>query len=538
MPSRGAQLDQLAFGERVFAAVDAAATPDATAALAAFPRYPTLMLTVERAGIRRPALYAALARHADRLSRIQGSEAPVALAQFQGALAVVARLARVRSIPQPAVERLAETLSAVRLGPNGYAGALAEWVRDDVLRALPPGGDADAVLLSALAGRPPAAIGSSAIIWEEHEYWFDPVASEARRLRRIRERLDAPTVDVALSQLAALYDTAFTRNTTDAALLSRVDAPLGEALLALAYAVALGNADGSARFARHLARRHDFGAHGKDPDARARAAWALPRQHFGSASPWHVDGAALALDVALAPLALQRIGTKPPSRTPALDSIQRDVWTVGAALVDPLELDDRTLDAIAASVARGRQRVADLACGGEDPETIAREIDMDGARVRAMRWARAHDAAAVGSFFSTIELFTLGGGTSDLRPWGVSALNFTGSLSTDVSPVHRTTALAGRPLLGLISIAAADLDLRVALVLRDLGLPAGLAPSLLAFAVRDFIDEVQPNDLDDWLTLVRAAQAVSRERIEDYVAAATSGGALVAAAPITDVHIR
>ena len=78
----------------------------------------------------------------------------------------------------------------------------------------------------------------------------------------------------------------------------------------------------------------------------------------------------------------------------------------------------------------------------------------------------------------------------------------------------------------------------MALALRDLALPAGLAPSVLAFAVRDFIDEVQPNDLDDWLTLARAAQAVSRERIEDYVAAATSSGPLVAVAPIRTVRIR
>jgi len=38
---------------------------------------------------------------------------------------------------------------------------------------------------------------------------------------------------------------------------------------------------------------------------------------------------------------------------------------------------------------------------------------------------------------------------------------------------------------------------------------------------------VRPSDHDDWLTLVRAAQAISRDRVEDYVAAITSGGALV-----------
>ena len=67
----------------------------------------------------------------------------------------------------------------------------------------------------------------------------------------------------------------------------------------------------------------------------------------------------------------------------------------------------------------------------------------------------------------------------------------------------------------------------MALVLRDLGLPAALTPYVLSAAVQDYIDEVRPADDDDWLTLVRAAQAIPRERIEDYVAAATAGGPLV-----------
>jgi hypothetical protein len=71
-----------------------------------------------------------------------------------------------------------------------------------------------------------------------------------------------------------------------------------------------------------------------------------------------------------------------------------------------------------------------------------------------------------------------------------------------------------------------DLNLRVAVVLHDLRLPAGLAKDVLLAATQDFIDETAPTDADDWLTLVRTAQALKRERVEDYVAALAAAGPL------------
>jgi len=57
-------------------------------------------------------------------------------------------------------------------------------------------------------------------------------------------------------------------------------------------------------------------------------------------------------------------------------------------------------------------------------------------------------------------------------------------------------------------------------------LPAALMKPVLAAAVDDFIHEARPTDPNDWLTLVRAAQAVGRERIEDYVSAVAADGPL------------
>jgi hypothetical protein len=58
-------------------------------------------------------------------------------------------------------------------------------------------------------------------------------------------------------------------------------------------------------------------------------------------------------------------------------------------------------------------------------------------------------------------------------------------------------------------------------------MPAALARVVLSAAMQDFIDEVQPTDDADWLTLARAAQAATREQVEDYLASATADGPLV-----------
>ena len=46
--------------------------------------------------------------------------------------------------------------------------------------------------------------------------------------------------------------------------------------------------------------------------------------------------------------------------------------------------------------------------------------------------------------------------------------------------------------------------------------------------MQDFVDGTNPTDGNDWLTLARAAQAVDRTRFEDYIAAATADGPVVA----------
>jgi hypothetical protein len=67
-----------------------------------------------------------------------------------------------------------------------------------------------------------------------------------------------------------------------------------------------------------------------------------------------------------------------------------------------------------------------------------------------------------------------------------------------------------------------DLNLHVAILLAEMHLPASLARTVLAAAALDFTEDAKPSDPNDWWTVARAARAIPRERIEDYIAAAAA----------------
>jgi hypothetical protein len=299
----------------------------------------------------------------------------------------------------------------------------------------------------------------------------------------------------------------------------------------MAYAVDLGDPDGTVLLAGNVALRHDFGFGISDPETRARTAWSLPKQEVAPGVPWHVSGSALGLDVGLASLTLRRVDTGRVSDAPRLTSNERQTFAVSVALMNPFALADADRDAIADAIERGAARVAALT--PQSFELVANESALDGWRRRAAMWSMAHDSSRISSMFSLTELLYLGGGPppAGLDAWGMAAHLSAGCLCTHLVAPGGWWNLTGRPQLGLLATTVADLHLHVAVTLRDLGLPAGIARHVLGAAVQDYIDEVRPSDNEDWLTLVRAAQGVPRDRIEDYVAAITADGPLVPDTP-------
>jgi hypothetical protein len=592
---RSARFDQFSFGQHAFAAADDADRADMLIALRAFGRYRMLMLTLDRLGISKPSVYVAAVRHAGRLAALDRHRGFTALAQFQGTLALVARMLRARTIDPPKAEALVASLVALPVSDDGYGGGVLEWIGHELRPMSPAADDVESGVIAQLAGMPAAAGAPISVTWEGQRYHLDLAAAEDRRLHRIRRKQGGPPLDLALdleaiarrlrAESATASDIAAgtaalkgalaafpprsksdppivaagldaprdphdviarvieelgrldkARDTKKAAHIAEplalvAEAVAAEALLSMAYAVDLGDPDGTVLLAGNVALRHDFGFGISDPETRARTAWSLPKQEVAPGVPWHVSGSALGLDVGLASLTLRRVDTGRVSDAPRLTSNERQTFAVSVALMNPFALADADRDAIADAIERGAARVAALT--PQSFELVANESALDGWRRRAAMWSMAHDSSRISSMFSLTELLYLGGGPppAGLDAWGMAAHLSAGCLCTHLVAPGGWWNLTGRPQLGLLATTVADLHLHVAVTLRDLGLPAGIARHVLGAAVQDYIDEVRPSDNEDWLTLVRAAQGVPRDRIEDYVAAITADGPLVPDTP-------
>ena len=130
--------------------------------------------------------------------------------------------------------------------------------------------------------------------------------------------------------------------------------------------------------------------------------------------------------------------------------------------------------------------------------------------------------------FSLGDMVTLGGGvpSADLDAWGTPAMHSFGCACTRFVGSRVWKVLDGRSQFPMLAATMGDLNLSVALVLRDLKLPAVLTRSVLALGMQDIIDSLGENG--DWWGLSRAAQTLRRQRVEDYVSAAADvGGPLI-----------
>jgi len=576
---RDRRLDLLTFAERTFAAqsIDVA---DVTLAIRGFGSFPVLMLTLERMGVRTPAVYAATARQAERLTALDAARGHTALAQFQGSLALLSRLAAVRTIDTATGERLVRDLVAVKLNDDGrYDGAMAAWISSGLRPVLMPGAIDDA-LLNAAAG-PPSTGPGRRVEWEGQRYNVDPAGAELQRLRRARARQEetrfetvlglaalaqtllhqpftlddareaAAKLTAAAAELAAgerAADAAVLRALKDAAqtvggikrpadvseakragahLVPVADDLLGGALLSLAYAFDLGDPEGTILIAGDPSRRHDFGYALPGRDARVRSMWSIATVETRG-GPWHLVGSALALDLAMSQLALRRISVDRVPESPMLNLMQRDGFAASVAVMNPLTLTDADRDAITARVEQGAARVQEVVSGRESVEALIDAIEMDGWRTRALKWTIAHEPDRAASLFSMVELLVLGGGSpAAFNSWGVYSLHTAGCLCARLPAPSEWRHWWGLAQSGLPATLVADLPLRAAVVLHNLQLPAVLAKSVLAAAMQDFVDGINPTDGNDWLTLARAAQEIGQQRFEDYIAAATADGPLL-----------
>ena len=197
---RAERLDQLSFGARVFSGTgrNASERRDVLTALRGVARYRMLMLTLERIGITAPASYAAAARRAEKLAAFEGRRGFELQAQFQGALALIAGMVRVRTIEPVRAGALIAQLVALPLDQGRFGGSVATFVRDELVAGTAPAASLELQVLRAVSGPPSGEPSNRPIVWEGESYRLDLGAAELRRLQRVRDKQDGVPLDVAV----------------------------------------------------------------------------------------------------------------------------------------------------------------------------------------------------------------------------------------------------------------------------------------------------------------------------------------------------
>jgi len=268
-----------------------------------------------------------------------------------------------------------------------------------------------------------------------------------------------------------------------------------------------------------------------------RTPWRLPTEgHSGKG--WLVTGSLLGLDVGLARLSLRRLDSMVMPDEPRLVSSERHTASVTVSLLNPIRLTDAARDEIAAALARGRARLDALEANQVDMAQAARDAGLSPWRREALRWTIAHDGARRSAQLSVVELMWLGrprlSPAVSLDGWGAAMLPLTGCICLGMPPARPWEIYGGRPSQGLLATRGADVAIVVAETLAALGMPAQIAAGVIAFAMQDVLDQSRPAHFDDWSGFSRAASALSRDRLVDYIAAQTAGGPLQPASATED----
>ena len=558
------RLDTVLFAQRMFAGLEAPDPAMAGArgfeaavatALRGYEAFPALMLALERMGVTEPSVLVTAAQRAHALDAI-GSESirRSAVIQFQGALGIVERARRAGAVSPIAAQALATSLCGIEVsGEKGYEGRLARWFRDSLLLTLRFVGEdaasdpAEATVLAAMAGTGTNGDAHPATIeWEGRRYRVDPSGAELRRLRRVREQQGGLSIDAALAAGAG-QGTAppATGGRNEASRLATAaaaaDRAVADTLSSVLYAAYLGDPGGPAVTSGNVALRHDLGFAIAPGGPGSGAAWRLPVEDFATKVGWRVRGSLLGLEAALSRLSLRRLDSTAMTPAPRLSVHERQLVTLNVALLNSSAVSDAARDEIAAALARGRARASAMTGDPAQIDTIAREAGLSEWRRQALAWTLEHDRVRAASQLSLLELFWLGAprpsAIVSLDAWGAATLPLSGCLCLAMPRPRPWEDMMGRPAMGLLATRAADVALQVADILATLGLPASLAPGVLAFAMQDVVDRAQPAYSGDWEEFGRAARTLTRDRVTDYVAALTANGPL-RPAPDTADHIE
>jgi hypothetical protein len=295
---------------------------------------------------------------------------------------------------------------------------------------------------------------------------------------------------------------------------------LGDVLRSIVYACALGDAEGQAFLAGDISRLHEFGLDEPDASRRRIRTWEMPVDVGAGGQPWHLSGSLLAVDLSISRFALRRALGEMPTRQPTLSGPDRRTLVATMALMNPGDLSDATRRVLVDAMGRGREVLETALQQPETAEATMRRAGISGWRAELLPWARAFEKAAVLPMVARSELVWLGAGQplpADVHPWGAPTQPIDGAWALRFPGPEATDAVAGRQASGYLPGRFADLTLRLAETMAEIGVPAALTREVLRAALQRFVDDVRPAYPDDWLALVRHADALARTQVEDYV---------------------
>jgi hypothetical protein len=233
----------------------------------------------------------------------------------------------------------------------------------------------------------------------------------------------------------------------------------------------------------------------------------------------------MGIDLALSRTRLRRLVSEALPESPRLNANDRGTMTDTVALLNRRELDDSRAAGLAQSVQRGRARIEQAGSDVARLDGLAIAARIDSSRRGLLEWTARHAPTSVVEMFSLAEQFKLGGGVaSDIHGWGTAHEALTGCLCVRFPDGDSWGLTTGRIATGQTAARVAELNLRVAMLMADLRVPATLFPELMAFATQDYVDSVPLVHPDDWVALTGRAAALTRERVEDYVSAVVASG--------------
>lgn len=588
------RLRLLQFAQRRFKTAARAQAGAVETALRAHERMPALAIALERMGVADPAVYAAVANAAMRVTT-SGDAGAVdgRLRIWQSALGVLEQVMRWRSVAPEARDALLTGLARTVPAEGGWApGAVGRWVVEAVMPAIgtAPAGDRrfETGLFAAWLTGDRAA--SRTFTWEGLEYRIDRIGPVVRDASAVRAAAKGPTLeslqvlvgvrqemaagvkaldrardiaarlqgirktlmDLRNDEKKPLYDThdlddaarsiAKIKNAKDLSKVGRqvdkvldaIDLVSAHVLPAVDYALAASPTPQPQLFSDSALRHAVIAVPTAPAHEWRRAAWAQPVTGAVASGGSAIQGALLTLDAALADGQLRRAAAADGGLPPAegtFNPADRDAMLQRLLLHASHEALEAAGQQVLEAAVRGRERWTQLTRTRSAANEASLRAVIGETRANLVLWLEAQKRFdAIDEILLPTERVYLGA-DGPLPPGiAVASTVIDGCFCLRTPPRRPVWEWVGRGDSGHLSLMGADLQVRLIEALSSRKLPLYLVDATLPMALQDTLDRVGQFSPEDWEALA-VSRFIPDARVDDYLLTLVSEGILASPKP-------